>query len=120
MEKSEFELGPTKPKITRKKLSIYEYAGILTQLSEYLSSVKDLNDFVDEPQINNIISPCYLAFQLLKKGVVDVQIDRGYETILFSECEKDENIENEIINYLEQREKDRKEFLVDKTWKRLQ
>lgn len=109
------ELIQSKPIITRKKLSIYEYAGLLTQLSEYFMNIKDLDKYIDEPQINNIIDPCKLAFELLINGKIDVQIERlNYETVLFSQCQRDEMIEKEIINYLNSRDKDRKETLIDK------
>lgn len=109
------DLKESKPIITRQKLSIYEYAGMITQIAEYLMNTKDLDKYVDEPQINNIIDPCRLAFELLTQGKIDVQIERlNYETVLFSQCQRDEMIENEIINYLDSRDKDRKETLIDK------
>lgn len=109
------ELIESKPVITRQKLSIYEYAGMLTQLSEYFMNIKDLDKYIDTPQINNIIDPCELAFKLLLEGKLDIQIERfGYETVLFSQCERDEMIEKEISNYLTARNKDRKETLIDK------
>ena len=110
------EYGPGKPKITRPKISIYEYAGIITQLAEHLFTLRDLDDYLEEPQVTNIIDPCKLAFKLLKEGKVDVQIDRGYETILFSEAIKDELIENEIEHYLNEREDDRKKYLIDRVF----
>ena len=104
-----------KPIITRKKLSIYEYAGIITQLAEYFMNIKDLDKYLEEPQINNIIDPCKLAFELLKAGKIDIQITRlGYEDTLFSQMQRDELIEQEIDNYLNSREKDRKESLIDR------
>lgn len=103
------------PVITRRKLSIYEYAGMLTQLSEYFMNLKDLDKYIDEPQINNIIDPCKLAFELLIQGKIDIQIERlGYETVLFSQCQRDEMIEKEIINYLNSRDKERNETFIDK------
>lgn len=106
------------PKITRPKLSIYEYAGILTQVAEYIMSLKDLDRFIEEPQINNIIDPCVIAFELLKKNKIDVQIDRcGYETVLFSQCEKDEKVEKEIEHYLNERNEDRKIQFVDRIFR---
>ena len=107
------EIGPSSPKITRPKLSIYEYSGIITQVAEYLMSIKDLDKFLEEPQINNIIDPCQLAFELLKNNKIEVQIDRGYETVLFSQCKQDEMIINEIENYLKTRNQDRKKYLID-------
>lgn len=109
------ELANSKPIITRHKLSIYEYAGMLTQLAEYFMNIKDLDRYIETPQVNNIIDPCSLAFKLLIEGKIDIQIERlGYETVLFSQCERDEMIEKEITNYLNSREKDRKETLTDK------
>ena len=103
------------PKITRHKLSIYEYAGIITQVAEYINSIKDLDKYLDEPQINNLIDPCLIAFELLKNNKIDVQIDRcGYESVLYSQCEKDENIEKEIEHYLNERINDRQTTLIDK------
>lgn len=112
------ELGPSAPKITRSKLSIYEYAGLITQVAEYLSSIKDLDKYIEEPQINNIIDPCMLAFELLRNGKIEVQIERcGYETVLFSQCEKDELIEKEIENYLKDHDMDRRKNLIERVFK---
>ena len=113
------ELGPSKPKITRPKLSRYEYAGIITTVAEYITSLKDLDKFIEEPQVNNIIDPCRLAFELLRNGKIDIQMDRGgYETVLFSQCEKDESIENEIERYLTSLEESRKKNLINRIFER--
>lgn len=115
-EVQEFEYGVSGPRITRKKISIYEYSGLFTQISEYFSEIHDLDKYVDSNQINNIISPGRLAFDTLTKGIIDVQIDRGYETVLFSKSKRDKLIEKEIDGYLTQREEDRQKELIEKSF----
>ena len=110
-----YKLGELKPTITRPKISIYEYAGVCSQLAERFMNIKDLNDFVEEPQINNMIDPCQLGFKLLKNNKIDVQMDRcGYESVLFSQCQPNEHIEEEIENYINSINQSRKINFIDR------
>lgn len=73
------------PKITLPKLSKYEFAGILTALSNYITTRNSLYPLVDaDTIIRGPVNPCAIAYQAIKKGKIDVIIDRGYEHVLLS------------------------------------
>lgn len=88
-----------KPHITRKNISIYEYAGLLTKLAKYLAGIPDINNYVDEPYINSIINPTELAFTLLENHKFDAILDRGYEKVSYSQLTVNENWKDMLREY---------------------
>lgn len=101
------------PHITREIISKYEYVRVITAVAKYLYSIQDLSKYVEDVEINSIINPCELAFELISKGKFDAVLDRqGYEKVTFSKlkvnpmwvnmlkeyfAEQHKNIENEIM-----------------------
>ena len=74
-----------KPIITSKYISIYEYTRLLTELSLLLFNKKSLSKYINTIEVKNIIDTNKIAYELLKHGVFDAVIDRGYEKVNFSE-----------------------------------
>ena len=74
-----------KPVITSKYISIYEYTRLLTELSLLLFNQKSLSKYINTIEVKNIIDTNRIAYDLLKHGVFDAVIDRGYEKVNFSE-----------------------------------
>lgn len=71
---------------TRPQMSVYELAGIITQLAQNIYDSKSLKSYISEDsKINGIINPCDLALQLLEHGEYDVLINRDSEKINFSD-----------------------------------
>ena len=54
------------PKMTRGTLSIYEYVGVITKLAKYLNSLTSLDKYLSDIEVNQIINPSELAFNLSK------------------------------------------------------
>lgn len=84
------------PKITSSYISIYEYARILSDLSQILYSKPSLSKYLGTVEVNTMIDTNRLAYELLKNNVFDAVIDRGYETVTFS-CLKINPIYNSMI-----------------------
>ena len=87
------------PKITRETLSIYEYVGVITKLAKYLNSLTDLNKYLLDVEVNQVINPAELAFNLLNDGKFDAIIDRGYELVTFSVLKVKKQWKDTISNY---------------------
>jgi hypothetical protein len=94
--KSEFGV----PKITLPKLSKYEYAGILTAFSNYLTTKDSLYPIVESDTIvRGLVNPCAIAFEAIRKGKIDVVIDRGYERVLLSKVKINPIWEKDLENF---------------------
>ncbi len=101
------------PKITRETLSIYEYAGVLTKLSRYLDSLNDIGKYIDEIEVNQIISPAELAFNLINDGKFDAILDRRYEKVTFSVMKVKQEWKDRLRRYYDtQHEAVRNEILA--------
>lgn len=88
-----------KPYITRKTMSRYEYAGLITQLAKYLAGIPDISKYLDEPYVNSLINPSELAFTLLENGKFDAIIDRGYELVNYSQLIVNQNWKDQLREY---------------------
>lgn len=87
------------PKMTRETLSIYEYVGVITKLAKYLNSLTSLDKYLSDIEVNQIINPSELAFNLLNDGKFDAVIDRGYELVTFSKLKIKKQWKDTISNY---------------------
>lgn len=87
------------PKMTRETLSIYEYVGVITKLAKYLNSLTNLDKYLPDIEVNQIINPAELAFNLLNDGKFDAVIDRGYELVTFSVLKIKKQWKDTISNY---------------------
>ena len=87
------------PKITRETLSIYEYVGVITKLAKYLNSLTSLDKYLSDIEVNQVINPAELAFNLLNDGKFDAVIDRGYELVTFSVLKIKKQWKDTISNY---------------------
>ena len=87
------------PKMTRETLSIYEYVGVITKLAKYLNSLTNLDKYLPDIEVNQIINPSELAFNLLNDGKFDAIIDRGYERVTFSVLKVKKQWKDTISNY---------------------
>lgn len=87
------------PKMTRETLSIYEYVGVITKLAKYLNSLTNLDKYLPDIEVNQIINPSELAFNLLNDGKFDAVIDRGYELVTFSVLKIKKQWKDTISNY---------------------
>lgn len=87
------------PKITRETLSIYEYVGVITKLAKYLNSLTNLDKYLSDIEVNQVINPSELAFNLLNDGKFDAVIDRGYELVTFSVLKIKKQWKDTISNY---------------------
>ena len=75
-----------KPVKTRKNMSKFEFAGVITKLANYLSTLDSLDKYVEEVSIPEFINNSELAYKLLLNGTFNAVIDRlGYEQVTFSE-----------------------------------
>ena len=83
-ETTSLKIAKRRPVITSQYISIYEYARVLTDLSLLLYSKQSLSKYLGTVEVNTIIDTNRLAYNLLKRGVFDAVIDRGYETVTFS------------------------------------
>lgn len=91
------------PHITRETLSIYEYVAVITKLAKYLFSLMDIDKYIDEVELNQVVNPSELAFNLLNDGKFDAVIDRGYEKVTFSKLKVREQWKETIRNYFNYR-----------------
>ena len=93
------EIEVYEPHITRETLSIYEYVAVITKLAKYLFSLMDIAKYIDEVELNQVVNPSELAFNLLNDGKFDAVIDRGYEKVTFSKLKIREQWKETIRNY---------------------
>lgn len=93
-----------KPVITSKYISIYEYTRLLTELSLLLFNKKSLSKYINTIEVKNIIDTNKIAYDLLKHGVFDAVIDRGYEKVNFSELIVNPLWDNMIEQFLSEQE----------------
>lgn len=98
---SNTEIEVYEPKITRKQLSIYEYCRVVTELANFLYNIDDIDKYIEEIEIKNIVDPGDLAFKLLESGKFDAVLDRGYEKVTFSKCKFNKIYLNMVRSYLE-------------------
>lgn len=90
------------PRMTRNTLSIFEYVGVITKLAKYLNSLTNLDKYLSDIEVNQIINPAELAFNLLNDGKFDAVIDRGYELVTFSTLKVKKQWKETISNYFKQ------------------
>lgn len=104
-----------KPTITRPYMSIFEYTRVITELAKYIYDLKSLESLIDQSDnVNIIVYPCELAFRLLEAGKFDAKINRGYETVWFSDLKQNPLWKTMITNYYKQQhEIVKKEFLSE-------
>lgn len=95
------EYAPIK---TSKYISIYEYAKILTDLSLFLHESKSVSKYIEDLEVDNIIEPNKLAYELLKNGTFDAVIDRGYEKVTFSKLKVNPIYDKLIVKFLQEQE----------------
>ena len=93
-----------KPLVTSKYISIYEYAKLLTDLSLFLFNQKSLSKYIDNIEVRNIIDTNKIAYELLKNGIFDAVIDRGYEKVLFSNLNINPLYNSMIEDFLNEQE----------------
>lgn len=69
--------------ISRPVLSIFELCQAIAQLTLYLENIHSISEFIpsDKLQINGIINPSYLAFELIVNKKVNLYIKRNNEEI---------------------------------------
>ena len=78
---SNTEIEVYEPKITRKQLSIYEYCRVVTELANFLYNIDDIDKYIEEIEIKNIVDPGDLAFKLLESGKFDGPSILSYSSI---------------------------------------
>lgn len=75
-----------KPVKTRRNMSKFEFAGVITKLAFYLSTLDSLDMYVDDIVIPEFVNNAELAYHLLMNGKFNAIINRlGYEQVSFSE-----------------------------------
>lgn len=107
------EIAEFEPIKTRKYISLYEFTRVITDLALHLYELPDIERFVDDIEIANIIDPCTLAFKLLMSGKFNAIIDRGYEKVTFSRLKKNKNTIKLVENYLKQQENNRRADILE-------
>lgn len=85
--------------VSRPLLSVYELSAVGTKLAETIYDNTSIAEYQTEKEINNIVNPAQLAFQLLQSGAYDAIIDRGYDKIKYSETHKNELKLTQLDNY---------------------
>ena len=93
-----------KPVLTSKYISIYEYARLLTELSLLLFNQKSLSKYLNNIEVRNIIDTNRIAYDLLKHGIFDAVIDRGYEKVCYSELIVNPLWDNMIEQFLNEQQ----------------
>lgn len=97
------EVETYEPVITRKNISIYELAALVTKLSLHIYNMKDLDKYIDELEINNIIDPVEVAWNLLKNGKINAVFEReSTEKVTFSNLDINEDYIDMIEDYIKQ------------------
>lgn len=88
------------PKVSLPKLSKYEFAGIITSIANYLTTRSTLYPLVSEDcVVKGLINPSAVAYEAIKKGRIDVIIDRGYERVLLSKMKINPIWEKDLENF---------------------
>ena len=87
------------PKLTRPILSIYEYVAVHTELGKFIDAQTSLAQFVDDVEINDLVNPAELAFELLRNHKWDVVINRGYERVSYSQLKYNKQWEDMLERY---------------------
>ena len=87
------------PKITHRKMSIFEYAEAHTKLAEFIASGNSVRDYIDDVEIKANVNPAELAFHILKENKWDATINRGYELVSYSRLKINPQWEETIQNY---------------------
>lgn len=107
------EVEVYKPAITRETMSKYEFVRVITAVAKYLNSLPDLSKYCKDLEVNSIINPAELAFNLVMDGKMNATLDRlGYEKVTFSELKINPLWVSMVKNYFEQRhESEKKEIL---------
>lgn len=100
-----------KPTITRPLMSIFEFVRVITELAKHIYNVKSLSDYVEDKNMNTIVYPCEIALKLLEEGKYDAKINRGYETVWFSDLRKNPQWTTIIEAYYRQQHDNAKQFL---------
>lgn len=100
------------PVITSKYISIYEYAKLLTELSELLYNSTSIGKYINEIEIKAPIDTNKLAYKLLSNGVFDATIDRGYEKVSFSKLKINPLYNKMIEDFLSETEKSMNETFL--------
>lgn len=104
IDKNNAVIKDYKPLVTSKYISIYEYAKLLTDLSLFLFNQKSLSKYIDNIEVRNIIDTNKIAYELLKNGIFDAVIDRGYEKVLFSNLKINPLYNSMIEDFLNEQE----------------
>lgn len=78
---------------------MFEYVGVITKLAKYLSNIPDIEKYVSDVEVNQLINPAELAFNLLNEGKFDAVLDRGYEKVSFSKLKVKPQWKDMITNY---------------------
>ena len=103
-----------KPVKTRKNISKYEFAAVITKLALYLNSIPSLEDYVDVVSYNGFINPSELAYNLLMKGVFDAIVNRlDYEDVSFSQLKINPQWCALLESYFKRNHEALKEFCYD-------
>lgn len=91
-----------KPKLTRPILSLYEYVGVHTALAKFIDAQTSISQFVDDVEINGLVNPAELAFNLLREHKWDAVINRGYERVTYSQLRYNKQWEDMIARYFDE------------------
>ena len=108
------EVEVYKPVITRETMSKYEFVRVITAVGKYLNSLPDISKYYKEVEVNSLINPLELAFNLVMEGKMNATLDRlGYEKVTFSELKINPLWIEIVKNYFEQRKKAEQKELIE-------
>lgn len=108
------EVEVYKPIITRETMSKYEFVRVITSVGKYLNSLPDLSKYCKDIEVNTIINPVELAFNLIMEGKMNATLDRlGYEKVTFSELKINPLWISMVRNYFNQRHETEKKELLE-------
>lgn len=108
------EVEVYKPVITRETMSKYEFVRVITAVGKYLNSLPDISKYYKEIEVNSLINPLELAFNLVMEGKMNATLDRlGYEKVTFSELKINPLWIEIVKNYFEQRKKAEQKELIE-------
>ena len=107
------EMKKYKPVVTRPTMSKYEFVHTITAAAKYLYSLTNIEKFCGNIEINSIINPAELAFNLLMEKRLDAVITRlSYEKVNFSELIIDNTWIETIKNYFKNKHQYEEEELL--------
>lgn len=93
-----------KPQLTRETMSKFEFVRTITAVAKYLYTLPDLSKYCKDVEINSLINPAELAFELIMNGKINATLNRlGYEKVTFSELKVNPIWVNMIRNYYKRR-----------------